>query len=406
MKNFRWLDVFFCTLFIFGFIGFAYLVPARFDALNPLSEALSDFELTDLIFSESTGLQAPANADTNIVLVNIGGLSRDGIAEQIRIISKSEPKAIGIDVIFEKNKAPLTDSNLSAALRNAGCPIILVNKLVGFNDSLNRFDSVLNSIPMFARYSQSGFANLITEGEQSFRTARLFSPVENTAKGPEYAFAFRLANILDSGAAAKFLARQNPVEIIYYKRNQAKYYALDVADIFNPELNFNFHNKIVLLGFMGNDFGSLSWEDKFYTPLNAKYAGKALPDMFGVVVHANIISMIREQNFIDDMPKWLSVFWAIILCILNVALFLYIHEKVPNLYDVFTKICQFVEALLLLLLLLVIFQLFNYKADLTLALAAVLLAGDLLEVYIGGVKRLFELLKEKFLFLRYKKRIS
>jgi hypothetical protein len=42
--------------------------------------------------------------------------------------------------------------------------------------------------------------------------------------------------------------------------------------------------------------------------------------MFGAVVHA-IVSMILNEDYVNQMAEWQEVAMAIILCLLNVALF-------------------------------------------------------------------------------------
>ena len=62
-------------------------------------------------------------------------------------------------------------------------------------------------------------------------------------------------------------------------------------------------DKIVLLGFMGINLNDKTFEDIFFTPLNERYAGKSFPDMYGVVIQANIISMILNKKYINTMPQ-------------------------------------------------------------------------------------------------------
>jgi hypothetical protein len=65
--------------------GFKDLV-GRFDFLNPYDVALTDFDMTDLSFSPE--IREEQEADTNIVLVNIGYLPRKLIARELEIISR------------------------------------------------------------------------------------------------------------------------------------------------------------------------------------------------------------------------------------------------------------------------------------------------------------------------------
>ncbi len=61
------------------------------------------------------------------------------------------------------------------------------------------------------------------------------------------------------------------------------------------------NGKIVLFAY-ATPFNPMDIEDKKFTPMNEKYAGKSIPDMNGIIVHANIISMVMEDNFIKKVP--------------------------------------------------------------------------------------------------------
>ena len=115
--------------------------------------------------------------------------------------------------------------------------------------------------------------------------------------------------------------------------------------------------------------------------------------MFGAIIHANIISMILHKDYINKMTPWLEVMMAIVLCLLNVALFSLIHIKLPEWYDGITKLIQIVELLLLTFLMVEIFDLYAFKLEITIGLAGIALVGDAYEVYIGVVKNLINRLR-------------
>ena len=147
---------------------------------------------------------------------------------------------------------------------------------------------------------------------------------------------------------------------------------------------------------MGGDYASATWDsDKFYTPLNKNTVGRAYPDMYGVVIHANIISMILDKKFIDNMHPYFGILLAFIVCYFNVALFVSILKR-PRLapwYGALSKGIQLVEVIILFGLIFFLFAGSLYKADLTLTFLAVLLSGDLAEIFMDIIGNLF--LKEK-----------
>ena len=168
--------------------------------------------------------------------------------------------------------------------------------------------------------------NLITDAkeQEDLKMCREFFPKQMVGEQEEIAFAAKLASYLDPEAAERFLERGNDVETVNYRGNVldygatkfgTKFFALDVQDVF--EENFTpdlVEGKIVIFCFLGKYLGDReSFEDKFYTPLNEKYIGRAFPDMYGGVIHANIVSMILNEDYINALDDNIEIILAIIL---------------------------------------------------------------------------------------------
>lgn len=400
MKKRLLLDSIFGTGFIFFLIGVVFKFSAFgiFDVLDPIGDALSDVQITDIVFSKFRG---ETNADENVVLVNIGALPRAAIAEQIKIISKYEPKVIGLDCFFSDPKDPYGDSLLMDAISQAE-NIVLASKLYDCSQDKGECDTLIGSHPMFRDLASSlGFANLISEagGQDEFKSNRSFTPLEKVNGQEHHALAVELAKYHSPEKVEKLFARENPYEIINYRGYGGlggKFFSLDVIDVF--EQNFDpslIKDKIVLFGFLGADFSDKSWEDKYYTPLNEKYAGRTNPDMYGVSIHANIIAMIINEDYINEMDQVLGIILGVILCFANVYLFNIVYFKKPLWYDGLTKLIQLAEAILLLFLIIQVFHDFSYKLELTLGIVALLLAGDALEVYHGVIKNVYRKIQIK-----------
>ncbi len=414
MRRF-WLDCVIATAFVFltmwGLYGLTQL--NIFNAFNSLGEALTDVELTDYVF---WGLRDDPPVEENIVLVNIGELSRRKIAEQIRIISQYKPKVIGIDGFFDcrgRNRDStdcpalrdtLGNLMLGEAIKDAG-NVVLVTKVLQRDTTLEEhtFDSLRRSDPLFRDYALSeGFASLPTNAEfqDDVKTCRTFYPKLSVADSTHYAFSVKLAMAYSPEKTKRFLERDNFEEVINYRGNAGDMFAstnysimfftLDVDQVLNgdfvPEL---IKDRIVIFGYMGKNLQDPSWNDKFYTPLNKKMAGKANPDMFGAVVHANIVSMILSENYVEQMADWQQIVMAIIICLLNVALFSLINTHMPLYYDGITKILQLLQLLIYSALMVFIFHLYSFKLNITILLFAVGLVGDVFEVYMSVIKNLF-----------------
>jgi len=401
-----WLDVVFGTMFVFVIMGVFKYTFDRVQLLDPVGDAIGDTEITDIVFSQ---LREEPLAEERIVLVNLAW-ERHEIAAQLDILSKYNPAIIGIDAELYSPKADFIDSILEASLANAK-NVIVPHRLISYNDELGYFDSVRYPLDRFEQVSDEAFVNLITPaGEQDeFKIVRSFTPKENLNGREVYAFGVRLAQYLDPERTKKFIDRNNDFELINFKRNiidwhkagkwSGKFPALDIDEVmtenFVPEM---IEGKIVILGYLGNDFFDTSWDDKFFTPLNMQYAGKTNPDMYGAVVHANIAAMVLNEDYIDHMGENSGTILGIILCFLNVALFSLIYKRLDQWYDGLTKLIQIFELILLFGLVIFVFNAYSYKLEMTVSLVAIALAGDALEVYFGVIKNLFSTKGRRTLF--------
>lgn len=408
MKKFI-LDTAFCSLFIFGIIGlFASITLFKvFDVFDPIGEMFSDFELTDIVFSK---LGEDPIADQNIVVVNIGHLNREDIARQIEILNEYDPAVIGVDVRLDELKPWHEDSALVRVLSQTP-NVIMGEKLVGLNEETDEFDSTLMPPPHLAQNMGLGYVNLITDAksQEDLKMCREFTPYQRVKGKIKYAFPVRLALAMDSVKTKKFLARENEVEVINYKGNifsfsstnyGMKYFALDVDDVLNRNFTPDIiTGKVVIMCFMGQYLGDVLTRDDFYfTPLNERYVGKAEHDMFGGVVHANIISQILDEDHIDQMSDSSAIFLAVLLCLINVFVFKMIYGALPKWYDGITKLLQLAEVFFLATLMVYLFYSFNYKADFTLSMIVIALSGDSIEVYHGVIKNLFNKEQRKSIF--------
>lgn len=415
-----WLNSVVVTVFTFGLMWMISKVTDLqvFNAFDPIAQALSDFELTDYAFSN---LRPDPKVDERIVVVNIGNLPRAGVAEQIRIINKYKPKVIGIDSFFNCeggfqdtiNCPQLLDTLgnliLANAIQEAG-NVVLVSKLhqstaLYKSGEIDVYDSIEFSDPLFQEYAYHGYANLVTDAryQDDVKICRSFIPRMKVGEKEELAFAVRVAMNYDSVATNRFLDRDNEEEIINYRGNieiqdvklkslrekdlantqyPVMFYALDVQQVFNEEfLPGMIENNIVIFGFLGEYFGDPSWDDKFFTPLNNKVAGRANPDMFGLIVHANILAMILNGDVIDEMEEWQKFAIAFIFCYLNIVLFFYINDKFPIWFDSMSLMIQLIQIIMLMGFTIWIFSAANFKLDLTITLLAIAIAGPCFEVY-------------------------
>ncbi len=146
-------------------------------------------------------------------------------------------------------------------------------------------------------------------------------------------------------------------------------------------------DKIVLFGYIGEYVGDdESHIDKFYTPLNERMAGRAYSDMYGITVHANVISMILNRQYINRLPEWADFLMYAFVTFLNVLLFLYIVEKRKNWYDVITKPFQIIELVSFLAVPVWVLYYWNFQVDISDVLITVAFAGDITELYASTIR--------------------
>lgn len=419
MRRF-WINNLIITTFVFLFMwGTSALFSLKlFSAFDPIGQALSDFEMTDYAFSN---LRPDPKVDDRIVLVNIGSLSRIEVAQQLSIISKYKPRVIGIDSFFNCEGSlydtincpqlldTLSNRFLSHAIQDAG-NVVMVTKLLQ-TDSLVKtgdvdlYDSIEYSDPMFSIYSTNAYASLPTDAkyQEDVKLCRTFFPKINVNGRDQYAFSVAMAMKYDPTKTKKLFERNRHEEIVNFRGNfeiqenrvgnmnkadiessgfTGMFPALDVDQVMNEEFDSTLiKDKIVIMGYLGDYFGDPSWDDKFFTPLNKKVAGRANPDMFGPVVHANIVAMILNEDYIGEIPETAQYAIAFISCLLIVALFVIIDEKFPTWFDALSVMIQVFLILLTSGLVVYAFAYWGIKLDLSITLLATAFVGPCYDIF-------------------------
>jgi CHASE2 domain-containing sensor protein len=411
---FNWLN-FFGTVTIFVSMFLLQQLFLSLDLYNFkfIASVIADYNVTDIVFSRSSKLRNEPELDTNIVIVNIGALDRADLAQQISILNKHNPKVIAIDAMFDKPTIHEQDSLLEISFAQTPNLVLGTNLVDSLIIDKKQPKPLVTSLHRFHQHAdRHGFLNTTAKNNTEFDTWRETVVKENIVGGiPEYSFAVEVCRLANPELTDKFLQRGNEYEIINYRGNivnfdaegnliEGKFTVLDIEEVmeenFEPEV---IRNKVVLLGYLGETLNSTTWkDDKYYTPINEQQVGRTQPDMYRVVGHANIVSMILNKETIDEVPTWFDPLVAFLLCYINVALFSYINytKGFDIWYGVLTKVIQIVEALLLTFFIVLFFAGYHIKLDFTITVTAVLLAGDILEIYYNLFLNLFEDLKRRW----------
>jgi CHASE2 domain-containing sensor protein len=374
-----------------------YVIPQNVDFLDPVGNALGDIDLTDMVFSQFRG-EEQSTVDTNIVLVNIGQANREEIAQILDHVNAFEPLVVGMDAFFWQPKDSASDEHLRSAFATT-TNLVMVSK-VAFTEEYdddsttegngsNAFDTLVTSHPMFMEGAQTGFANFVIDEDNDYLMCRETALRDSCAGRIEPSFALRMAMIADPAAAKVAMARPLGPETINYHGNAGAFYYIDLDQALDAEMDLSIvQGKVVLLGYMGTIPGEVSLVDRWFTPLNPRYVGRSIPDMYGVVVHANVLSMIMRGNYIGSMSTWWSIAFGLVLLFVNVTMFTYIYERFESWYDVLAVTIQLFESIALLFLVVYVFDRMQYKLAFTPALFGVFLFGTVHDLYHDSIKKL------------------
>ncbi len=300
-------------------------IPARMAAIFPEQFGFAEFKLSDILFS----LQHNPRYRPEVVLIDCGEADRGRIAKAITVLEADGPKVVGLDFIFNCPDG-VNDTATCPQIRDAKGVFELSlalqkNKNIVLASALRQSsrarlnhtddpDSVELADPIYSRYANNGFTNLVSDGGHA-SIIREFSPTRRVQGEDVSCFSLIVARSYDAPTAQQFLTNSRPEEIINYSGNISPgieqsyhgiYQVYEIDDLSSGQYSQgDFQDKIVLLGFLGGASGG-SMDDKFFTPINPVPLGRSYPDMYGLVIHANIVSQIldgihiRKLNFAEE----------------------------------------------------------------------------------------------------------
>lgn len=378
------------TILIFVFIWFVDSIRLNLHFLDPFNNGIRDYEITDIVYSQlrSQG----GNFEDRIVLVNTGRPDRQTLLRMVDRVAAAGPRVIGLDIFLsDHSDSSDVDRQLRENLRRAG-NIVLATRLEGYREDLGVFETETGCDTFFCDYTSTGFANFPANDT---RTIRFFSPREKTEAGESISFAVEIARQYDIEALKKFFARNKPLERIHYTSDADDYVLFEPENLLDStvDLRPTLEGRIVLLGYIG----TYSWDepllDRYFTPLNPRYTGRTIPDMYGVVIHANIIRMILDGHYIREIPGWLSFLLAVFFCYANVLVIHRIYRRFNQAFHGMTRILQMLEFVVIFFLIAVLFHYFRIKFDFGLGILALLLAYDIIMIYESLIRNRLPILR-------------
>jgi hypothetical protein len=396
----------FCSLFVGAMLWLITVIPLNEELTKPFSDALSDFEITDLGFTKLR--TSDITADTNVVIVNMGKAGNAELAAIINQLNEHKPAVIGINKILQKSGNEFEDSLLLEAIKNTK-QVVLAAKLHNFDEVSNTWSDIELPDSMFlvfehdstsVHYATVGFTNMPTN-DKDFKTTRHFFPVAKLADGTQLNFfAKELVQEVAPDKVKLFESRTNEYEVINYRGNYEQFITLDAMQVLNAEFDpTSIRNKVIMIGYLGESLEDEKfWDDyKYYTPLNKNYAGKTFPDMFETVIYANIAAQIFHNDHINVASPRLDMFINILLCFINVVIFSKLYNAAAVWWDVFSLIITLVEILVILMTTVFIFSEFNFELNLNPSIIFLIILGSFLELYYGLVLIAYQKISVKYM---------
>jgi CHASE2 domain-containing sensor protein len=361
------------TIILFALIGLFSRIPIDWHFLNPLGGSVQDYDITDIVYSQIR--DKTIELDKDIVLINTGQPDRVKIARMLDRIREAGATVIGVDVYFPDLIDPYADSLLAAALKAGGERIVLAQALGSYDPSLDQFEFMPFTHPDFSGHNRRGFINF--PGNPT-RTIRYFSPKENGPNGPVFAFASELIRQADPDAFQIMTTKQDPVLRIHYTATEDHFIRLEPEDVLDTtsDLRARLKDKIVIMGYSGRDEWNDPMLDRHYTPMNPHYTGKSPPDMFGFVIHANIVKMILDDQYIKKVPLWITFLLAFFICYLNVLFPMWIHGRFYAIYYLVSRLLQVLQLGIFFFLIAWLYDQYLIKLDFSLGFLALALVVD------------------------------
>jgi CHASE2 domain-containing sensor protein len=303
------------------------------------------------------------------------------IAEQIRKIKSLQPAVIGVDLSFEENKDPLGDMQLKAEMLSDS---LIVPGFTLDYDSDHKVIIKEKFLPKEYLLKNGGFINFPYDDDHS--VIRLFNPFYQGDNIRYSSFAVRIAEIFSPASLGKIRERNNSLESINYY-GSSEYYLNYTGEEF--EKNYQNHqlgnvkSKIVLLGYFANkNDNNAKAEDMFFSPLNTKTKKKNLRDIYGVIIHANIISMIlNEHDYITVLPRWACYLIGAILSILMNWLILYFHNRYKEPYHILFFFIELFATISVVFLFIGFYKWFNLKISLLPIILFIVLSIQMFDLY-------------------------
>lgn len=356
------LDATLITIFTGLMVVFLWSIIDAVDLFNPFDDYIDNFEYSDLVYSDMSHKDDIYHTDTNIYIINFGDMNRMELAKTINTIQKYEPRVIGIDAVFKERRDIMGDMMLKQAL-NAKPNIVM--GAFGIYDP-EEFEKSLGIIKTNEFFGDLPCGHCELQGNpQTIREFDKFIRFTDSVTNDTIiinSFDAEIIRHYDEDLFLKFATRnKKQVETINYRGGSLPFIILDYEEINDSNQNLAMlKDKIVLLGYVRMFEGApMDTIDSHFTPLQ-RCDGY---DAKGIEIHAHILSMIINQDYLTTLGYWQNVMIAIVLTFCFVIWLVYYYVYGAKFFDILSKPIQFILIGIVLLISYIMMKNYGIKID-------------------------------------------
>lgn len=313
----------FAVAFVVGAI--LYVVLDRIKDVNSqvMELASQDVSFNDMYYSVRSESDPDLLNDKQVVLVNLGSKPLNSLRSTLAVLlertNQFKPSIMAVDVTFEEDKVPQSDSVLKARLLQYR-PILAKAKM-GVNVYKDCCEVGYIDLPEIEHQSIRNYNNYIVLAGQKLPSFASLIAKKKAGRAVDFGKpSFRLRyNCVESGYFDVFDTLNSAVH--NHKGLLYNFPAIEATDLLDTskdkQLQLYLKGKIVIFAWMGS--GSMTQEDdvtdKFKTPTDRSLVNRS-PIMPGAVIHAVAVEMMLNNNYYTEPNGFTQVLISILLLVL------------------------------------------------------------------------------------------
>lgn len=303
-----WKTLLKALVFTVTAVVLSFYLPGPLTSLGAFipKEKANDFSFSDFYALTASDKDAMC-VDSTVTIIALDNCTRAQMGHAIAFADSSGSSAIGIDMIFSPPTSLTCDSIIQAidTARNVVLPIVLTDP-----DENNRFTAAEVSYFDSLLEIEHDYGAVNINGNNDGSTTRFFKGAFEMNNGEHItSLASVLAEKHKPGSFQTLLERGNDMEMINFSGRTFNILSPDEMRLY-PEL---LKDHIVLMGCVNNP------ADMHRNPLVNK--------MPGILIHANIISTIVDETYIDRSGLLVNLSVAFVTCFAMIFTRLYFSER-------------------------------------------------------------------------------